>query len=864
MRLSRLASGLAIVAVAVAAGTVYFATRPHAPAMSQSLVEPRNMPSKYWFEQRSFPFGTIPTAEWEAAVGQAIADRENGGGLGTSVLSWQFVGPDNIGGRVTAMAVAPGGLLVYMGAANGGVWKSTDGAGSFTPIFDAFSYYSIGALALDPTDPNKLYVGTGESNPAIDTYDGNGIYRTPDGGVSWEHLGLPDVKRIARIAIHPANVNNIFVAGGGTLFQNNNNGGIWRSSDAGQTWSQVLFVDNTTVGIDVIINPLHADSMFAATYDLGNSPVTGSAIWASVDSGLTWTQLGLAQGLFAANDSTDRIALAYAPSRPSYVYARVIAGGAFGAQAYTGRGLWRTTNGGASWLKRNAAGTFTGGFGGFGWYFGDFYVDPLDPERVYALGVPLMRSTDGGNTFANIAGSPTPHVDQHAMWINPVSTGRYLLGNDGGFYRTINNGSIWTKTPSLPISQFYAIEAHPTNVNTPLGGTQDNNTLLCAGTSSTWAAILGGDGFYCAVDPTNASIVFAEFQQCCQGQGPARSSNGGSSFFVSGSFVAADRYNWNSAYTMSPLDHNVLICGSHRIYKSTTNGVSYSIVSGDLAFNPSSSRPNGTISTVDISPVNGNYYFTGSTNGKVYRSTDGGTIWTDITTGLPLRYVTRVVADRFDANTVYATLSGFNMGESIAHVYRSTDLGANWTPMQGDLPAVPVNDIIQDLTNPLRYYVGTDLGVYTTQNGGTTWYPLGHGLPFQAVFDLDLQAGTNTLFAGTHGRSMWKINLNELPVAVEAAARPVDFALSAPSPNPARGTARFSLELAREGAIAVSVHDVMGRRVATIHDGPLTAGRHSFEWDGSGATGRTSPAGIYFIRASGQGVSRTQRLVRSL
>jgi photosystem II stability/assembly factor-like uncharacterized protein len=652
------------------------------------------------------------------------------------------------------------------------------------------------------------------------------------------------------------------VAGGGTLFQANNNGGIWRSSDGGQTWNHVLFVDNTTVGTDIIINPLHPDSMFAAMYDIGLSPTTGSAIWASVDSGLTWTQLGLAQGLFGANDSTDRIALAYAPNKPSYVYAQVINGPAFGAAAYQGRGVWRTTDGGASWAKRTSTGmTGSAPYGGFGWYFGNFHVDPNNAEICYGLGVQLIRSTNGGNLFTNNTG--TMHVDQHAMWINPANSARYMVAGDGGFFRTINTGSIWTKTAALPISQFYAIDANPFNVNTPMGGTQDNNTIRSGGSSSTWSPILGGDGFYCIQDPVNPNVLFAESQGGTGGQGPAFSTNGGANWFVSGSFVGSDRYNWNMPYTMSPLDHNVLIAGSHRVYKSTTNGVSYSIVSGDLAFNPASSRPNGTISTVDISGVNGNYYFTGSTNGKVYRSTNGGGSWDDITPGLPLRYVTRVTADRFDANTVYVTLSGFNLGESIAHVYKSTDLGANWTPIQGNLPAVPANDILVDFTNPNRLYVGTDLGVYTTQNGGTTWYPLGHGLPWQAVFDIDLHA-SNVLFAGTHGRSMWKIDLNELPVAVESPTASVDLAMSAPSPNPSRGSASFSLNLGKDAPVAITVHDVQGRRVATVFDGKLNSGRHSFQWDGNTAAGGSSPAGIYFIRAAGPGISRTQRLVRSL
>ena len=314
---------------------------------------------------------------------------------------------------------------------------------------------------------------------------------------------------------------------------------------------------------------------------------------------------------------------------------------------------------------------------------------------------------------------------------------------------------------------------------------------------------------------------------------------------------------------MDPTNHNILLAGSQHVYKSTTNGVSYSVVSGDLAFNPSSSRPNGTISTISISAVDHLTYYTGSSNGKVYRSTDGGVNWDDKSFGLPLRYVTRIVADPFDAGTVYCSLSGFNGSSEVpVHLYKSTDRGDTWTNIAGNLPDAPVNDIVVDNLNPQRLYAGTDLGVYATQNGGASWYPLGQGLPLQAVFDLYLHTGSRTLFAGTHGRSMWSLNLNEMPTAVGAAAQVTRLALSAPSPNPSRGDVSFTLGLPADARVQVSVFDAQGRRVRSIHEGPLAAGRHAFRWDGRDAGGRLARAGVYFVRADAPGGIQFKRLIR--
>ena len=857
---------LAVFVTAIAATAfVGYRVTHRAAAQPQAAAAERmfgTRPSQYWFEQRAFPGTTIPVDAYEAALQQALMDREEMR-LSTSagVLQWQFAGPDNIGGRITSMAVPPGGATIYVGSANGGVFKSTDSGGSFNPVFDEFSAFSIGAITLDPSNPNIVYVGTGESNPAVDTYDGNGVYRSTDAGATWEHLGLTQVKRINRIVVDPLNPQRILVAGAGSIFVSNNNHGIWRTEDGGLTWEQRLFVDNSTYGADIIMNPVHPESLFCSMWDFGPSPATESAIYRSINNGTNWTRLGPAEGLPASNDSTDRIALAYAPSNPSTIYAQIIGGSALN---YVGRGMYRSTDGGASWVKRSAS-SFPGSFGGFGWYFGTMAVDPFNADKVYALGVNFMRSTDGGVNWGSLTNNA--HVDNHAVWINPVSGAglKIYLGNDGGFFRTTNGGTSWIKGGAQAFTQFYAITVDPSNAARQMGGTQDNNSLLSGGTPSSWTAVLGGDGFYCVVDHTNPNVVFTESQFMSGGLGPLRSTTGGGAgtYATPSGFNGSDRYNWNSPFVMDPSDHNVLLAGSNRVYKSTNNGVSYSVVSGDLAFNPATTRTFGTISTISISPIDPQTYYTGSSNGKVYRSIDGGASWTDKTLGLPVRNVTRVTADAFDANTVYCSLSGFNGSNEVpVHVYKSINQGDTWVNVSGDLPNAPVNHILVDNLDANRLYAGTDLGVYTTQNGGTSWYPLGQGLPFQAVHDLYLHTAARVLFAGTHGRSMWKLDLTQLPVAVGDAAAVTKVALSAPSPNPSRGEVSFALTLPSEAKVALGVFDAMGRRVRSIHGGTLGAGRHTFRWDGRDAAGRPTGAGVYFVRAEAPGGSQHQRIVR--
>jgi len=811
-------------------------------------------PSDWFGMQRAFPYESIPQEKYQAAIEQALSERAAMGSskltASAGVLEWQFAGPSNIGGRVTAIAALPGGTTAYLASANGGVYKSTDSGVNWAPIFDAASAYSVGALCLDPNDNNVLYVGTGEANASVDSYDGAGLFRTEDGGDNWTYVGLAETRRIARVRVDPSNSNRIFVAAMGPQFSSSPDRGLYRSEDHGQTWSKVLFVSDSTGVNDVAINPAHPETVYCATWERVRHPTYRRAygpecgIWRSIDHGTTWTKL--TNGLPAPSDDVGRIALAVAPSQPSTIYAQMTTGTISG---YVGLGLYRSTDGGDTWARRDFS-VFTSDFGGFSWYFGDMYVHPTNPNQIYCLGVDLITSSDGGQTWSDITGSA--HVDTHALWFDPSNPSHIYLGSDGGFFSTSTGAPPWSESTNLPITQFYAGAVDPSNVNRLLGGTQDNNTILTSAGPGAWSPILGGDGFQCLVDPTNPSIVFAEFQFMSGGAGPLRSVNGGGTFNGPTGFGATDRYNWNSPFCMNPLNHNELLAGSQRVYRSTNNGQTYLTISADLTTNRTDAQVvYSTITTLEIAKADTNRYYVGTDDAKVWRTTNRGANWTDISAGLPTRWVTHVASDPTNASVVYVTLSGFSLDESVAHVYRSIDGGDHWSSIAGNLPDIPANDLIVDPVNNSRLFLATDIGVYATDDLGTHWYPLGTGLPLQTVFDLFLHDGTRTLIAATHGRGQWKLDLSALAVAVGGPVGPSRLALSAPSPNPSRGDMRFVVDTPAGENVSVAIYDALGRRVRQVFAGALGPGSHAMLWDGRDDAGRVTRAGTYFLRAAG-------------
>lgn len=863
MRSSLLRLAFLLAALALVAAVPHVATHlGERPAKREKVRGGgRLAPADWFWQQRVDADGTWPQERYETAVAAERAARE--GALRTSAgsLAWQNVGPYNIGGRVTALDAAPGGAVIYLGAADGGVWKSNDGGANWACLTDRLTFASVGAIAVDPSNPANVWVGTGESNGSVDSYDGNGLWLSTDGGETWQHRGLGNSGRIGSVVVDPQDPQHILVGVMGRQFSTGPDRGLYRSTDGGATWNRTLFVSDSTGVCDIAINPVHPDTVFCATwervrrntYRRAFGPECG--IWRSVDRGATWTRM--TTGLPVPSDDVGRIGLAISPSRPSTIHAQIGSGSALG---YVGLGWYRSTDGGTTWSRRDAGTTtFRDAFGGFCWYFGENGVNPTNPDHVYALGVSMLQSFDGGTNWAVVGA--TMHVDHHALWFDTATPGRYLVGGDGGVYWTTNGGAAFTKSLNLPITQFYAGEVDPTDATKLFGGTQDNNSLKTSTGPSGWFPILGGDGFYQLVDPVTPNVVFTEYQYCSNKTGFKRSTTGGPSPANTSGWVSTDRFNWNTPIAMDPSGHNVLIAGSNFVYKSVNNGMNWSKVSGDLTTNPAALLVYGTITTVAISAANPDVYYAGTDDGRVWRSLSAGAVWQDISAGLPQRWVTRVVPDPNDAQVVYVTHSGYTSDDQATLVHRSANQGGTWTNVSGNLANVPANDLVVDPLDSQRLYLGTDTGVWTSADAGGYWYPLGVGLPVQVVADLVLHQGTRQLFAFTHGRSAWKLDLAAMPVSAGPGAPPAGLALAPAGANPARGSVRLRLDIPRNERVEVAVFDAVGRRVATLVSGAPGAGRHAIAWDRRDAAGRSVRAGVYFVRATSGGATATRRVV---
>jgi len=822
----------------------------------------REYPSDYFLLQRARPDGTIPTERFAAAVEELQLERAllRQQLTTSSAQDWAPLGPYAIGGRVNAIVAAAGGNPAYLGAANGGVWRSDDWGDNWWPLTDHLGIFSVGSLALNPQNPNTLWCGTGDANATIDGYDGTGLYVSRDRGVTWAHRGLASTAHIAAVAVDPSDSNRIYVGAMGKAFSTDPDRGFYRSLDGGLTWTRTLFVNDSTGVSEVVVNPAHPETVYCATWERVRRLTyrrafgPGCAVWRSVDGGGTWTRI--VNGLPPAGDNLGRIAIAIAPSQPSQLYASVISGAISG---YVGLGLYRTDDGGETWMRADQTGVHRNAFGGFGWYFGHVAVSPLDPDDVWVGGVQLLHSTDGGTILNNETG--TAHVDHHALWMDPLDPTRVYLGNDGGFYRAGVGVGQWQKSQNLPISQFYAGTVDPGNANKVLGGTQDNGTLKTETGPFGWGQILGADGFHVLVSPTNTSTLLAEWQYCSDKSGVKRSVTNGASWMNTGGWGVTDRYNWNTPIFQSPVNPAVLLSASHRVYRSTNGGGAWTPISTDLTGAPAASVVYGTITTVAISAADSTLYLAGTDNGRVWRSQDAGGTWQEITAGLPALYVTRVVADPADADLIYVSHSGFGQDFHEPRVHRSTDRGTTWQSISGNLPDAPVNDLVVDPARPGTLYAGTDLGVFETRNLGGTWVPLGGAMPIQPVWDLELHQASRGLYAFTHGRSVWRLDLNTVSLAAPGSRATSGLALTAVAPNPARASARVGLALGARSQVAVIVFDAAGRRVRTLTRGWLEAGSHSLVWDTRDERGERVRPGVYFVRASDGSATRTQRLV---
>ncbi|MBP6871314.1 MAG: T9SS type A sorting domain-containing protein [Bacteroidales bacterium] len=734
--------------------------------INKPAPETGKIPNDWFFLQRSFPYPEINYDARAMAWKQSQTLREESAARGEG---WLLKGPLNIGGRIAAMAmITYGTQSVFAGAASGGIFKSSDLGQSWRPIFDEAMSLSIGDIAIAPSDTSVIWVGTGEANAGGGSmsYDGNGIYLSEDAGLSWNPVGLYNSGSIGRLVVHPDDPQTCYVAAMGRLFSDNPERGIFKTSDGGGTWDQVLYINDSVGAIDIVMHPAKPDTLYATTWERVRRPHRrdyggpGSGIYRSYDGGDTWTLL--TNGLPAASAQVGRIGIDISASDPDILYA------IYADNIGYFDGLYKTVNGGNSWFRTSDE-ELADCYASYGWWFGRIAVDPQDPDVAYVIGFDLYKTIDGGNNWSYI--SSDVHVDQHDIVIHPDNTDLLVLGNDGGVYFSYNGGYNWDFCDNLPITQFYTCEVDEQYPFRLYGGTQDNGTnRTYTGALDNWMMIYGGDGFHVLVDPVNNSYVYAEYQY----GNLARSTNGGISFTSAMSGISgSDRKNWNTPVVFDPSDPQILYYGANRLYRSTNRAVSWQAVSPDLTGGSGSgSVVYGTITTISVSPLNSQVIYAGTDDGFVWRTADGGQAWTDISFGLPLRWITRVAADPYDEDVVYVTLSGYRYDSSLPHVFRSADNGGTWDDISGNLPEAPVNDIIIDPALDSTIYLATDFGVFVSRNLGQGWQMLGDNLPNVPIVDLDFHQPTRTLIAATYGRSMYTFdldqtvsvsNLNDLP-----------------------------------------------------------------------------------------------------
>ena len=682
---------------------------------------------------------------------------------------WRYLGPNNIGARVVDVAVDPHRRnTVYTAAASGGIWKSTDAGRTFWRSWSNRRVQSMGALVAAPN--GTLWAGTGEANPGGGslTYGGNGVYKSGNGGRTWKNMGLRKSVRIGRIAVNPKNSRHVFVAVTGSLFNPGGPRGLYETRNGGRTWKRLLAPPNATTGaVDVAVDPHNPKTILVAMWDHLRYPDyrrytgPGSGIWRSTNGGRSWTQLGAPNGLFPSTDvNGGRIGVAFDNSKSEQR--------AYAIYANTNEGNFAhwfvSTNNGATWIAPpQAQAALAASQSVYGWWFGRIFVDPRDPEHVWVSGLVLAESSDGG--ISSWALHTQQHVDHHGMAWDPHKRGRVYNGNDGGVYRSEQNGAVgtWVLSRRQPFNQFFQIDVSaqaPKRVN---GGVQDNGSLRSWDTSGRvrgpggWTHYYGGDGVENVINPKNKNNVFA----CSQYGACGRSDNGGNSMSDMGN--TSERAGWLTPITFKIGSGRVMYWAANKVHRSTDRGRTWEEISPDLGegdlgreTNPLYAGHYGTVQALGLNKKKPNIIYAGTDNGRLWKTTNGGGSWRKLRHPLPNRWITQVTVKFNNPKIVYVTYSGYRSGKRAPYVYRSRNGGKSWRNITRNLPRAPVND---SLLVRKRLFVATDVGVFVTKTKRIRWRKVGRGLPFIMVNDIRWVRKNNSLYAGTYGRGIYKIAL---------------------------------------------------------------------------------------------------------
>ncbi len=772
-----------------------------------------------------------------------------------NAIEFKSVGPTVFSGRVTDLAVDDRDPSHFFAAyASGGLWYTESNGDSFTPIFDNEAVMTIGDIAVNWQD-SIIWVGTGEVNSSRSSYAGIGMYMSKDWGKTWEYKGLPETQHTARIVLHPTDNNTLWVAMLGHLYSPNEERGVYKTTDGGETWKKTLYIDENSGAIDLLIDDQNPELLYAATWtrerrawNFVESGV-GSGIHKSTDGGETWTNISTAGSGFPTGEGVGRIGIArqnidgksvmYAildnyDRRPedknkkqedlskddlrdmskskflglsvekvsgylkaqnfpkNYTAESIIesirkdelkpadlvtytqdANSLLFDTEVVGAEIYRSDDDGATW-KRTHSDYLDRVYNSYGYYFGQIRISPINADKIYFMGVPVVRSIDGGKTFENINESNV-HVDHHALWCNPNRDEHLILGNDGGVHISYDDGAHWTKSNSPAVGQFYAVavdDAEPYNI---YGGLQDNGVWVGAHTYTTstrwhgtghypYKELIGGDGMQIEIDTRDNNTVYTGFQF---GWYFRINKTTGQRTLIQPKHELGEsplRFNWQTPIHLSMHNQDILYLGANKLYRSMNKGDDWTAISedltkggkkGDVAF--------GTISSIDESPFQFGKLLVGTDDGGVYRSEDGGVKWINISKGLPEdMWVTRVWASRHERDRIYLSMNGYRWDDFTPYLYMSDDNGATWKSISNGIPPEPVNVIKEDKVNPDLLYIGTDHGLYISLDRGSSYMLMNNGLPAVAVHDLVVHPKTKDLIVGTHGRSIYLGNI--LPI----------------------------------------------------------------------------------------------------
>lgn len=670
-------------------------------------------------------------------------------------LPWRAIGPRMCGGRIEAVDCPPGSPgVIYCGVGAGGVWKSVNGGLDWRPLFADQPTFAIGDVEVSRADPEVIWVGTGEAHLSGTSYEGLGVYRSGDGGETWTHAGLTASAHIGKVVAHPTEVDTVFVAAIGPRGRGGERG-VYRTIDAGATWDRVL--DAEVPCIDMVMDPSNPERLWATSWDRGRRARSG--VWRTTDGGDTWTRL--TGGL--PTEQVGRVAIDVARSNPDVVYTLLVDHSPPGEGRYDVAGrIYRSSDGGDTWALTHEGKLPTY----VGWDFCDVRVAPDDPDQVFVCGFELLVSDDAGATWrhdgdavhrVNPHAGKGMHVDMHDLWIDPERPDRLLLGTDGGLYVSFDRGASYLHLNDLPITEFYKLGIVGDEV---WGGTQDNASLVTGSleaieprSDDAWSHVWldrwwGGDGFTTLPDPFDETVVY-----WTQQQGDLRRARRGELRRSRGIRPRGrdERWSWDTPLIVSPHSEGLLYCASQHVFRSTDRGDGWD----RLPLEPWG----GEILSMAESALEPARLVTGAGRGHVQVSADGGESWTRAG-DLPRATVREVVTSAHSPERIYVVQSSSARGgEWGARVHRSDDFGASWTSVAGNLPPEPCNALAEDPRDPDVLYLGTDLGVWATQDAGATWFPLGSELPTCPVMDLAVHAGSSTLVVVTHGLSAFALDV---------------------------------------------------------------------------------------------------------